>query len=996
MIKEIKYNGYTANLSDYECPDGDLAIAMGLLPENGALHPIYPPQTIATLPLGCRVLCLHETAAYKHVVLFIPNLTTVPPSPISPKIVDPPSVDDGSTDDDDITGGSGGFSGDEGGDSGENSGDINRPSGGDDIDEDENQSSGDNTGGGTEDTEENITTHKGAVIAIEYETLSDLSFVTYKMDGEERVYIYTPYFLIQHTDTQPTSVTAMGNTLIILYKDAPYKYAIWKNQNYHLLSSHPPFVPLQFALQGSQSYMPFEITGFTVDNRSYSGGSYSVEDGSLIAYDKISEEISNKSLTPEVLAAVNKFVADTTYNKDEGKFVFPFLVRYAIRFYDGTLTQHSCPVLMIPNSHIIAELTAFDYYATVNTINVADGGGRINAIKAQLFHRILEVPKELNDWKDLIQGIDIYISAPIYTYDQNGYVKGWTTADSVNPYPQKRLSVCNESLTLNVKDAEETFYTPDYQLILPTKEIKTIQEDVESCSTFYKIYSIPFNDIKTTDLYGGWLQTLVKGEVLQSLTSREVMTDDFNSHHDVIAQSAMAYNSRLNLANITEVVTADVPINCQWAYLNNPKKSCEALGIHLNVNNKEEKIADFIKGEFASLPRYLFFPHPAASKIRFVDDSANIYDFPLKEHSLLNGAVWFRGFGEDNAPEIAYSFYDYLDEIRIKSSNKIFTSEVNNPFTFPMSGRNAVSSGTILGLSAVVKALSQGQFGQFPLYAFTEDGVWALSISSTGAYESIQPVTRDVCTNVNSITQTDDAVLFVTDRGVMHLSGAQSICISDILNAQGCFTMADLPKADKLIGIFNSKADESEQITLDNITLLPFDEFLRSCRMVYDYTNQHIIVYNALVRYAYVFSLKSKSWGMMRSDIVDNVNSYPEALAMADGAKLVDFSKPMAENITALIITRPFKMDDPNSFKTINTVIQRGMFRSTHVQQVLYGSNDLIHWHTVWSSVDKIMRGFRGTPYKAYRLALVCRFDKAESLYGCTVVFEPRKTNQVR
>lgn len=59
--------------------------------------------------------------------------------------------------------------------------------------------------------------------------------------------------------------------------------------------------------------------------------------------------------------------------------------------------------------------------------------------------------------------------------------------------------------------------------------------------------------------------------------------------------------------------------------------------------------------------------------------------------------------------------------------------------------------------------------------------------------------------------------------------------------------------------------------------------------MIYDYTNQHIIVYNPAVRYAYVFSLKSKLWGMMLSDIVNNVNSYPEALAMADGNRLVDF-----------------------------------------------------------------------------------------------------------
>ena len=32
MIKEIKYNGYSANPSDYECADGDLSVAMNLIP----------------------------------------------------------------------------------------------------------------------------------------------------------------------------------------------------------------------------------------------------------------------------------------------------------------------------------------------------------------------------------------------------------------------------------------------------------------------------------------------------------------------------------------------------------------------------------------------------------------------------------------------------------------------------------------------------------------------------------------------------------------------------------------------------------------------------------------------------------------------------------------------------------------------------------------------------------------------------------------------------
>lgn len=151
---------------------------------------------------------------------------------------------------------------------------------------------------------------------------------------------------------------------------------------------------------------------------------------------------------------------------------------------------------------------------------------------------------------------------------------------------------------------------------------------------------------------------------------------------------------------------------------------------------------------------------------------------------------------------------------------------------------------------------------------------------------------------------------------------------------------------------------------------------------------------------------------MMLSDIDDNVNSYPEALAMSTKKKttvdengiaktsdvpiLVDFTIPSTDSITALVITRPFKLDDPNMFKTIDTIIQRGFFKTDSVQQVLYGSNDLYNWHTVWSSSDKFLRGFRGTPYKAFRLALVSRLNKSESLLGCTVQFNPRMVNQPR
>ena len=100
--------------------------------------------------------------------------------------------------------------------------------------------------------------------------------------------------------------------------------------------------------------------------------------------------------------------------------------------------------------------------------------------------------------------------------------------------------------------------------------------------------------------------------------------------------------------------------------------------------------------------------------------------------------------------------------------------------------------------------------------------------------------------------------------------------------------------------------------------------------------------------------------------------------------------------ITALVVTRPFKLGQQDVLKTIDTIIQRGYFRSSHVAQVLYGSRDLFNWHVVWSSADSYLRGLHGTPYKYFRLALICQLGEDESLYGCTVQFTPRLTNKPR
>ncbi len=135
----------------------------------------------------------------------------------------------------------------------------------------------------------------------------------------------------------------------------------------------------------------------------------------------------------------------------------------------------------------------------------------------------------------------------------------------------------------------------------------------------------------------------------------------------------------------------------------------------------------------------------------------------------------------------------------------------------------------------------------------------------------------------------------------------------------------------------------------------------------------------------------------MRAAILSTLNSYPGALAVAHDGTIIDFCTPDTEdNAIPILVTRPLALDAPDVLKTVDTVIQRGNFRRGHVQSILYASRDLFNWHLVWSSQDHTLRGFRGSPYKYFRIALICHLDPGESISNATIQFTPRQTNKPR
>lgn len=896
MIKDIKYNGYTAQPSDYECSDGQLAASLNLISEDSQLKPLFQPIPMSIgLSPSQKAAYIHETSSYKHYII------------LEEKMV---------------------------------------------------------------------------------------SWLNGKSETAQ-----TPTLLATFTGLDIYQFSSIGNTLLVLCSDGMH-YFLWKSDadGYLNLGTTMPECSLSFGLQGEMKRTDeFEI-------------SYSIHKNNI--YSEF-DDTQKTNITNQVAAKINKFIAEESTQK--GKFIFPFFVRYAYRLYDGTLTRHSAPILMICSSENTPRVFWFNLHGKDDTYTSAKL--RVVAPVHSLDYALKSDLSSLKNWSDIIKSVDIFISAPIYTYDQNGlcekFINGGEdlSSFSVCKHTNQAASTTTYPLRYQYNNFGKLYaftFTPSALssrpggiLVTPKRSVDAVKEDIRSCSQFYFLHSIRIEELKTE-------RTLipVKEDYLQSLVTRENMTDDYDSHDKIIPQQAFAYNSRLNISGIKKQLFQGFDVyslfNYSDGYVYNwadatPTSADMTYGVIVAVYIKQDG-KDIIvygsAGRCGSEAPLLFFYYPNVNAYKAVIIRNNYFDsphlvIPLEPHGFLNGAFYFDGWEEPAGISQARPPQSSIEDRTIDVFNKIYTSEVNNPYIFPVLGINTVGTGRIMAISTAAKALSEGQFGQFPLYAFTDEGVWALEVSSTGSYSARQPITRDVILDNTDPLQMDSAVLFATDRGIMLISGSQTQCITDVINAEEPFNVLQLPGMDKLHSMLGHDADTC-------LPTAPFLNFISNCGMLYDYVHQRVIVYNHNYTYAYVYSLKSKEWGMMYSTIEAGINSYPEALAVDHNGALLNFSAMEGTTTKGLMVTRPLKLETPDVLKTIDTVIQRGHFQKGHVQSVLYGSRDLYNWHLVWSSKDHYLRGFRGTPYKYFRIACVTNLSADESIFGASLQFTPRLTNQPR
>lgn len=1021
MIKETKYNGFSAVPADYECPDGDLSLSLGVIPEDGALKPILAPAVKFKLDEGETVVYVHKGNSYvNYIVTRIADnrmqfytygaaeFLTLQTDETLTDICAVGNILVISTSlnlyylyfkDSQYT-----LLGNE----------LPKP--------------------------EMSFALSAQLVSTVHKT--PLSFSDYlSADNTWKVYSTTTF----DTDMIRSSSAAYITATIARDVKINFTKNIEAGTEYKLRTFGSGYtqVYLYAAVSGSSQYellaaidnggeakiKPAKTyTSFKANVLAGHGGVPSWHaNGEIRAYSGFDNDVNgrvieyNETNYNAVAAAINKFVAEEATNKS--LFIYPFFVRYALRLYDGSYARVSEPVLLIPNSGY-APMVSFKQ----NTDNLT-----LYSFIASLQYVFLNSIDE--KWKDIIAGVDVFASQQAYPYNQGdnfdagknlfqyavinsdsgidqitGTDYGYCTlpnATTLTQYGYSKHDLAYRAKT--ILGFGDTDKQADWRII-KLAPVDNQMEKLQQTGSFFLIHSFAFDDITTSeDDFGDPLfqDFKLKDGTLSSLVSRQTLTDDSFSNCRFFNTRLTAYNQRLHLFDFhfCHPTPATPARLCGHIFRYNSYGTLVKVKVFIRTANGERVVQQLISdpSEYSDSMPWFFYPHSKAYKAVLVykSNAGKYYSATLKlsPHDFLYGAYWMADSldgtlvmasqsdsDEDNTPVNDTSYYP----------NSVLQSAVSNPFTFSATMLVTLGVQRILDMASAAKALSQGQFGQFPLYAFTTEGVWALEVSSTGTYSAKQPVTRDVCINSKSITQTDSAVLFATDRGIMLLSGSTTQCLSDTINTDSPFSLSSLPEFDFVLTEYNRQTPADDKLLLEKITVAPFRTFLANCRMIYDYTHQRIVVYNPNYSYAYVFSIDSRQWGMMRSDIQSDVNSYPEALAMDAHADLVDFSSSSADSSLSLVVTRPFKFGEPDLHKTIDTIIQRGTFHTGHVSQLLYGSNNLYSWHVVWSSRDHFLRGFRGTPYKYFRLVLVCNLQKDERIYGFTTSYTPRLTNRPR
>jgi hypothetical protein len=186
--------------------------------------------------------------------------------------------------------------------------------------------------------------------------------------------------------------------------------------------------------------------------------------------------------------------------------------------------------------------------------------------------------------------------------------------------------------------------------------------------------------------------------------------------------------------------------------------------------------------------------------------------------------------------------------------------------------------------------VSQGQFGQYPLFAFTKRGISALKPGATVKFESVSPFAlNEGIIGKNAILSSNGALFYLTQRGLKAYTAGKVTNLSEDLLVDGSPFASQL-NDNTCIGYYLEQSSGREEIWISGAVG------------------------------SYVYSLAYGKWFFL-SNVRKNLLRIYDKLIGWDGSVL--WEENIGENETGIVTTSPIHFGIPDIIKRFRKIFYR-------------------------------------------------------------------------
>ena len=705
--------------------------------------------------------------------------------------------------------------------------------------------------------------------------ITDDSFTFYSYDGETRTEIASINVAVK-------DIKHFGNVLIFIGRDNSVEYYVLQDGKYYRFEKPTaPIVELEDI--GARNRLKAPISGFC---ENYKGSEWDIP-----------ENVSTDH--PYGFWALYDEGGNTTYPMAQGgKWLGEIAYFVAYRLKDGAIISPS------PLGITSSEWATEDFLLT-------------NAVGGSVIRRW---------YKADFNGTEMWGILSYETSRQSHSVSEFTHPQMQYYSPTLHITIPTE-LTPLVESV--AVYTT--RINSPFKFVES--DGAGSHFSDNKLPEQPFylaKEIRISEFAENKYSLLLDYPLLKDVATNTVYVPN-NNIHDVQFATSLDFNERLHIGDVTTILHSPIEetnvFNIVEGQTLNIRYNIESDNNTYNTNLVSIRSDASRKAGYESIISYHDHRAKKLSMLSNQDAQGNIIPAPLTASIALapaaNNNIAYHIAQNDNIQMTKESLHYKpisfaFNHLTLNSAtpsypntivqhNKVMVSQTNNPFAFDFANTYAFGSAdnNVLAMQSAAVEMSDAKFGEYPLFVFTESGIFGLQSGAESVYSNVVPINYDRIINPRTLAINYN-VVYITQKGIHLLNGNGTTLISQPID-----TMLGYPDVEKLQRLYPLRSTQYNEIAfvVDGI--------------------------------AYIYSLINGVWSTRSFDM--HPISQEEAYRYEEIFNIINENTALPAR--CVIASRPIKLGSVE-YKRLETFIPRfaRLEEGMTMEITIEGSNDCKEW----------------------------------------------------